>query len=614
MAESIKTRPVHKDIKVLNKTVTAAEHMKNTYIRTKNQAEQTQVREQTNPVEYAKQQVTEKAERAVKGTVYQAGKQGQKAFYAVKERYQLKKEAEDFRKNPGESSASFSSAGEEKIYQPKEHIKNRSNRQSGIERAKKEIQEGGLRKRNPVGSAGVGSGNKKVARIQKAPNKMIKTWNRQERTIKTGHFSMKEIEKPLIKGAGRTVKTAGQTGHTLIKTTEGTARMTQQGVRTAILTTQRTTLAARKAITAGVQGVKTAAKATATAAKVIIGATKSLVTAILAGGWIVVLLLLIVILFGAFFSIVGGSNSSTVTPVSAEVQAYEPLIRQYARQHGIEEYVELIKAVMMQESGGRGNDPMQASECGYNTRYPNTPNGITDPEYSIDVGIQNLAACLQAAEVESPVDMNPIKLALQGYNYGNGYISWAKEKDGGYTYANAVEFSDMMAERNGWSSYGDKEYVSHVLRYYVFGRIPTDGGSQAIVQVALTQEGNGGETYWSWYGFTQRVEWCACFVSWCADQCGYIEAGVVPKFSLCSAGMEWFESRGQFRDGSYVPAVGDIVFFDWGNDGSIDHVGIVESVTDGTIYTVEGNSGDQVAKRSYPLGYEQIEGFGIPEY
>lgn len=135
-----------------------------------------------------------------------------------------------------------------------------------------------------------------------------------------------------------------------------------------------------------------------------------------------------------------------------------------------------------------------------------------------------------------------------------------------------------------------------------------------IPKVALTQEGNGGETYWSWYGFTQRVEWCACFVSWCADQCGYIEAGVVPKFSLCSAGMEWFESRGQFRDGSYVPAVGDIVFFDWGNDGSIDHVGIVESVTDGTIYTVEGNSGDQVAKRSYPLGYEQIEGFGIPEY
>lgn len=609
MAESIKTRPVHKDIKVLNKTVTAAEHIKNTYIRTKDQAEQTQGREQTSPVKYAEQQVTEKTERVAKETAYQTVKQGKRAFYTVKERYQLKKEAEDFRKNTGESSASFPSAGEEKIYQPKEQIKRRAEGQAGTAGTKKEILESSLRQRNPAGSAG--AGNKKAVQIQKFSDKTIKTWNRQERTIKTAHFSMKEMEKPFIKGTGRTVKTAGQTGHTLIKTTEGTARMAQQGVRTAILTTQQTTIAANRAVTTGVRGTKTAAKATATAVKAILTATKDAVTAILAGGWITILFLVIVVLFGAVLTVMGGSNSSTVTPVSAEVQAYEPLIRQYARQHGIEEYVELIKAVMMQESGGQGTDPMQASECGYNTRYPNTPNGITDPEYSIDVGIQNLAACLQAAEVESPVDMNHIKLALQGYNYGNGYISWAKENYGGYTYANAVEFSDMMAQRNGWSSYGDKEYVSHVLRYYVFGRIPTGGGNQAIVQVALTQEGNGGETYWSWYGFTQRVEWCACFVSWCADQCGYIEAGVVPKFSLCSAGMEWFENRGQFRDGSYVPAAGDIVFFDWGNDGSIDHVGIVESVVDGTIYTVEGNSGDKVARRRYPIGHDEIKGYGI---
>ena len=417
-----------------------------------------------------------------------------------------------------------------------------------------------------------------------------------------------------MKGTGRTIKTAQRTGYTAVRTTEVTARAAGQGARAAVLTTQRTALAARQAAITAAQAAKAAAKAVAAAVKAVIASTKALVSAILAGGWIVVLILLIVILFGALFSMVGGSNSSTVTPVSAEVEAYEPLIRQYARQYGIEEYVELIKAVMMQESGGQGSDPMQASECGYNTRYPNTPNGITDPEYSIDVGIQNLAACLREAGVESPVDMNNIKLALQGYNYGNGYISWAKENYGGYTYANAVEFSTMMAEQNGWSGYGDTEYVSHVLRYYVFGRIPTGTGSQAIVQVALTQEGNGGDTYWSWYGFAQREEWCACFVSWCADQCGYIEAGVIPKFSLCSAGMEWFESQGQFMDGSYVPATGYLVFFDWGNDGSVDHVGIVESVVDGNIYTVEGNSGDKVARRSYPIGYGQIVGYGVPAY
>ncbi len=600
MGRTIKTRHVQKDIKVLDKTVTAAEHMKGAYIRTRDSAEQTQVKEQGNPVGYAEDQVMEKGERAARGTVQQAGKQGKKVIHAVREKGKAGKEAEAFREKNGDPSASSFSSGTEKTYQPKEQIKNRTGAQTG----------------RTAGRQGAGGREavKKGAQIRELPKQTVKTLDRGEKTIKTAHDSIKTSGKAAVKGTGRTIKTAQRTGYTAVRTTEVTARAAGQGARAAILTTQRTAVVARQAAIAAAKAAQAAAKAISAAVKAVIAATKALVSAILAGGWIVVLILVIIVLFGALFSMVGGSNSSTVTPVSAEVEAYEPLIRQYARQYGIEEYVELIKAVMMQESGGQGTDPMQASECGYNTRYPNTPNGITDPEYSIDVGIQNLAACLREAGVESPVDMNNIKLALQGYNYGNGYISWAKENYGGYTYANAVEFSTMMAERNGWSGYGDTEYVSHVLRYYVFGRIPTGTGSQAIVQVALTQEGNGGDTYWSWYGFAQREEWCACFVSWCADQCGYIESGVIPRFSLCSAGMEWFESRGQFMDGSYVPASGDLVFFDWKNDGSIDHVGIVESVVDGTIYTIEGNSGDKVARRSYPIGYGQIVGYGVPTY
>ena len=311
---------------------------------------------------------------------------------------------------------------------------------------------------------------------------------------------------------------------------------------------------------------------------------------------------------------VGGDNSGSVSPVSAEVEAYEPLIRQYANQYGLGEYVELIKAVMMQESGGRGLDPMQSSEGGFNTRYPRKPNGITDPEYSIQCGVQEVKSCLVSAGVENPIDMQNIRLALQGYNFGNGYISWAKNRYGGYSLANAAEFSDMMAQRMGWSNYGDKQYVPHVLRYYAFGRIPTGTGNGAIVAVALTQEGNSGDTYWSWYGFAGRVEWCACFVSWCADQCGYIDSGVMPRVSLCSDGVRWFEQHGRFRDGSYVPAAGDIIFFDWGNDGTIDHVGIVENVIDGVVHTVEGNSGDKVRRKSYLVGSSVIYGYGIPTY
>ena len=339
-------------------------------------------------------------------------------------------------------------------------------------------------------------------------------------------------------------------------------------------------------------------------------------TALIAGGWIAIVIILLVVLLGCAVSLFGGgSSSNSYTPVSAEVEAYEPLIRQYAAQHGISEYVELIKAVMMQESSGRGSDPMQASECGYNTRYPNTPGGITDPEYSINVGIQNLAACLSAAQVENPIDMEHIKLALQGYNFGNGYISWALSNYGGYSYANAVEFSVSQAERLGWDSYGDTQYVNHVLRYYPYGRAFTAGGNQAIVEVALTQLGNeGGEPYWSWYGFDSRVEWCACFVSWCADQCGYIDSGVIPKFSGVSDGVSWFQGNSQWQDRNYEPSPGDIIFFDWDSDGSPDHVGIVEKCENGTVYTVEGNSGDACQQRQYTVGGVSVYGFGTPAY
>lgn len=129
--------------------------------------------------------------------------------------------------------------------------------------------------------------------------------------------------------------------------------------------------------------------------------------------------------------------------------------------------------------------------------------------------------------------------------------------------------------------------------------------------ITLAQEGNVGDTYWRWYGFSSRVSWCACFVSWCGEQCGYLESGVMPKFSLCSDGAKWFQSKGQFKDGSYVPAAGNIIFFDRGDDGSIDHVGIVESVKKGNVNTIEGNSGDAVRKRSYPIGDNEIYGYGI---
>ena len=136
-------------------------------------------------------------------------------------------------------------------------------------------------------------------------------------------------------------------------------------------------------------------------------------------------------------------------------------------------------------------------------------------------------------------------------------------------------------------------------------------GSDDIVAVALSQVGNvGGQPYWNWYGFSYRVEWCACFVSWCADQCGYIDAGILPKFAGVYGGIAWFKERGQWLDNSAIPEPGMIAFFDWAGDDAPDHVGIVESCDGAYVYTIEGNSSDSCCRRSYPVGYYEIYGYG----
>ena len=344
--------------------------------------------------------------------------------------------------------------------------------------------------------------------------------------------------------------------------------------------------------------------------------TPSRETLLYGAGALVLIIIPFVVIMGVASMLTGsGEGRSAYVPISAEVEAYRPLIRLYAAQHGIPEYEDLIAAVMMQESGGQGTDPMQCSESGYNTRYPHAPNSITDLEYSIDVGVHTLADVLNMAGVESPIDLDHISLALQGYNFGPGYISWALANYGGYSEPNAIEFSDMMAAQYGWAGYGDKAYVSHVLRYYPVGRAFMGEGNAAMVAVAQSQIGNvGGAPYWSWWGLDYRVEWCAIFVSWCADQCGYLDAGVLPKMEGVRPYVDWFIERGQWQGRDYEPSPGDIIFFDWESDGLADHVGIVEKVENGLIYTVECNSGDRCVENRYYLGSTPVYGFGLPLY
>jgi hypothetical protein len=599
----IKTRDAIKGtIKTIDKAAIASERMKSAYAKTKEKAEQGYYADESSDTEYAADKISYGADRIKDEGIHQFNKQGQKSVQTTKENIgKAKDRVSDFKQKRAVKAA---------------------------EKKKAQVmaeQDGSLIRN---GTAGRSPASDSFSAIkpeapQTTENPLIKTRRQGKKTIKTtarnAEKTVKSTAKGTIKTAENGVKTAQATSKTAIKTTEQTVQATQAAAKASAKAAQKAAQTAKATAKATAEATKATVRATIAAVKAIIAGTKALIASLIAGGWIAIVIILIVVLLGCAVSLFGGGSSSTsYTPVSAEVEAYEPLIQKYAKQYGIPEYVELIKAVMMQESGGRGLDPMQAAEGSFNTRYPHEPNGIQDPEYSIQCGVQELKAALISAEVENPIDMERIKLALQGYNFGNGYISWAKSNYGGYSYANAVEFSTMQAQRLGWEKYGDTQYPAHVLRYYPYGRAFTSGGNQAIVEIALTQLGNeGGQPYWSWYGFEGRVEWCACFVSWCADQCGYLESGIVPKFSLCSDGVNWFNSNEQWQGKDYEPKAGDIIFFDWSNDGQdgdADHVGIVEKCENGVVYTVEGNSGDACRQNSYLVGYYEILGYGCPSY
>ena len=134
-----------------------------------------------------------------------------------------------------------------------------------------------------------------------------------------------------------------------------------------------------------------------------------------------------------------------------------------------------------------------------------------------------------------------------------------------------------------------------------------------IVDVALGEVSTvqGGERYIRWFGgFGMGTAWCSIFVSWCAAQARVSES-IIPKTASTTEGMVWFRQKNLFSaQGTYKPKRGDIIFFKTG----MSHVGIVVDSNGNTVNTVEGNSSNQVAKRTYPLGHKNITGYGTPRY
>ena len=298
------------------------------------------------------------------------------------------------------------------------------------------------------------------------------------------------------------------------------------------------------------------------------------INALLSFGTGVILIVIITLFIGTFSVLAqdGGSNSMII-PLSPEVIAYEETITRYAEENGIEDFVPILEAIMMQESKGLGDDPMQCSESVFNTKYPRVPNAIADPEYSIECGVKTFADCLNRANVKDKSDTEHLYLAIQGYNYGNGYIEWAISNFGGYSKYNAQLFSDEMKAKLNASTYGDPEYVDHVMQYVPItfrgGINPNFNNMEAwITKNPYARAGLYGQCTWfAWGRFYEIYGYDPGFTGngWnCVDQ-------------LVAVHPDLFERSLSPKPGSVFSGIG------------VNHVGIVIAV-DGDYVTIqEGN-------------------------
>lgn len=287
-----------------------------------------------------------------------------------------------------------------------------------------------------------------------------------------------------------------------------------------------------------------------------------------------VILIVIMTLFIGTFSVLAqdGGNNSMILPLSPEVIAYEETITRYAEENGIEDYVPILEAIMMQESRGLGSDPMQSSESAFNTKYPRVPNGIIDPEYSVECGVKTFADCLDKANVKDRSDTEHLYLAIQGYNYGNGYIEWAIRNFGGYSKYNAQLFSDDMKTKLNTSTYGDSEYVDHVMQYVPLtfrgGTDPNFNNTEAwITKNPYAPTYYGQCTWFAWGRFYELYGYDPGFRGngWdCVNE-------------LVAAHPDRFERSLSPKAGSVFSGIG------------VNHVGIVIAVDEDYVTIQEGN-------------------------
>ena len=569
----IKTRDtVKKTVKVIDKSAVAAERMKDAYVRTKDKAEHGVFAAESSPEEYAADRTLTGTETAAHEAVHKLDTAGRKGVKTTKENISKAKDYFQQRKTD----------------LPKKQAKDAMRR---------------------------------VRRSADATQKTIKTVDRSGKTIKQ---TAKSTGKAAVKTTQKSIKTAEQAARTTIKTTQATAKTAQKTAQATAKAAKTAAQTARAAAKATAAGIKAAVKATAVAVKAIIAGTKALISAIAAGGWIAVVVIIVICLiglivgscFGIFFSGEDGGTGQTMRQAVQEINA------DYQSQ------IDTTRANLtydkLEMSGSRAVWPeVLAVYAVKTTTDPDDPQEVATVDDAKKAILKDIFRRMN--ELSSRTESKTEEVITETDDGHGNIVETTTTVTHTYLYITVShKTAEEMADHFNFTA-DQRQQLSELLaeenrRLWSAVLYGIYSGDDAIVKIALSQVGNvGGEPYWSWYGFNSRVEWCACFVSWCFNECGYLDTGTAPKFAGCVGGVEWFRSRGQWADNTVEPAPGMIVFFDWNDpngasgpqDGEADHVGIVEKCENGIVYTIEGNSGDGCRQNQYPVGYYEILGYGI---
>lgn len=464
----------------------------------------------------------------------------------------------------------------------------------------------------------------------------IKTRDAAHQGTESIKTTAKSSGKATAKGVEKTVKTAESTSKVAVKTTKTAARATKEGAQAAAKASEKAAVAAKNAAAAAERAAAAAARSFAAAMKAISASLGKLTTAAVAAiaGAVPFIALGCVILAVAVLCTGDTAVRSTGNDTTTVIAAINDLW-----QEQLDEITEGFEDKTME--GGRATWPQIFSiytAMSSETSVDNWEQGLDINRIFWDMNwihydIYAVAEAKTAAEVDKKILMRSVDATFIFSDKGSVF---RMEEE---TYQNkqkleelAKEYPDRklhssitvtvkhksveeMMEKLGFSQYQmeqaqalmEKEFASF-WQERIYGVV---GANDDIVNVAITQLGNsGGWPYWEYCGWPSRVEWCACFITWCGGQCGYVKEDLLPMTSSPWVQMDFFKQRNQWVAAGTEPSPGMIVFYDYYGNGMPDHVGIIENVENGEVHSIEGNWGDSVQRVTRVLGDPEVMGYG----